>query len=59
MKDWIQDYYDDSLQGYNQLREAIQAVWDAVPEDFLLPQLELMSARRQMVINTNGLHMQF
>jgi DDE superfamily endonuclease len=59
MKDWIQDHYDDNLRGYDQLREAITAAWNAVPESYLLELLESMPARCQAVIDANGMHTRY
>jgi transposase len=56
MKDWIQEHYDDRLRGYDELREAIIAAWNAVPEAYLTQLLEEMPAKGQAVIDANGLH---
>jgi transposase len=45
MKDWIQEQYDDRIRGYDELREAIIAAWNAVPEAYLNQLLEEMPAR--------------
>jgi hypothetical protein len=45
MKDWIQERYSDRLWGYNKLREAIIAAWNAVPEAYLNQLLEEMPAK--------------
>jgi DDE superfamily endonuclease len=54
MKDWIQDRYNNNLTGYNALREAVQAAWEAVPEAYLEYELLEMPNRCQAVINANG-----
>jgi hypothetical protein len=59
MKDWIQDQYDDNLRGSNQLREAINAAWNAVPKSFLSELIESMPARCQAVIDANGSHTRY
>jgi hypothetical protein len=59
MKDWIQEQYDDRLRGYDELREAIIAAWNAVPEAYLNQLLEEMPARSQAVIDANGLHTRY
>ena len=59
MKDWIQEHYDDNLHGYDQLREAVTAAWNAVPEDYLNELLEQMPARCQAVIDANGMHTRY
>jgi transposase len=56
MKDWIQDRYDDTLKGYDALREAIQAAWEAVPESYLQYELSEMPRRCRAVIDANGEH---
>ena len=56
MKDWIQERYSDDLHTYDQLRAAIIAAWDAVPQSYLLELLESMPARCQAVIQANGSH---
>jgi transposase len=52
MKDWIQERYDE-------LREAIIAAWDAVPDAYLNQLLEEMPAKCQAVIDANGLHTRY
>jgi transposase len=59
MKDWIQERYDDRLRGYDELREAIIAAWDAVPDAYLNQLLEEMPAKCQAVIDANGLHTRY
>ncbi len=59
MKDWIQNRYDDTLNGYEALRRAIQEAWEAVPEAYLQELLELMPARCQAVIEAEGRHTQY
>jgi hypothetical protein len=56
MKDWIQEHYDDNLRGYDELRAAIIAAWEAVPPAYLLELLESMPARCQAVIDANSMH---
>jgi transposase len=59
MKDWIQERHDDSLQDYDELREAIVAAWNAVPDAYLNQLLEEMPARCQAVVDANGLHTRY
>jgi DDE superfamily endonuclease len=59
MKDWIQEHYDDNLRGYNELRAAIIAAWEAVPTAYLLELLESMPARCQAVIDANRMHTRY
>jgi hypothetical protein len=59
MKDWIQEQYDDRLRAYDELREAIIAAWNAVPEAYLNQLLKEMPARCQAVIDANGLHTRY
>jgi DDE superfamily endonuclease len=59
MKDWIQDHYDDELRGYDELRTAILAAWEAVPTAYLTELLEGMPARCQAVIDANGEHTRY
>jgi hypothetical protein len=56
MKDWIQDHYDDTLTGWDELREAVQSAWDAVPASYFAEELSKMPARCQAVIDANGIH---
>jgi hypothetical protein len=44
-KDWIQEHYDDNLRGYDELREAVNAAWNAVPMAYLIEPLASMPAR--------------
>ena len=59
MKDWIQERYDDNLRGYDELREAITAAWNAVPVAYLNELLEEMPARCQAVVDANGMHTRY
>jgi DDE superfamily endonuclease len=59
MKDWIQDRYDDELRGYDELRAAIVAAWEAVPAVYLSELLEQMPTCCQAVIDANGEHTRF
>ena len=59
MKDWIQDRWEDELRTYNELRAAIQAVWEAIEESYLEELLSTMQARCQAVIDANGMHTQW
>jgi hypothetical protein len=54
MKDWIQERFDDKLHGYDALRAAIVAAWEAVDERYLTELLESMPQRCQAVIDANG-----
>jgi hypothetical protein len=56
MKDWIQDYYDNELCRYDELRTAKLAAWEAVPTAYLTELLKGMPARCQAVIDANGEH---
>ena len=57
MKNWIDlRYVDLDKLNYNQLREAVRAAWDAVPDGFLDEQMRLMPERCEAVIRANGMH---
>jgi hypothetical protein len=59
MKDWIQDRFDDGLTALNNIRQAVQDVWDAVPEQKLRDLIDSMPARYRAVIETDGRHTQY
>jgi transposase len=54
MKDWIERHYDVERLDLPGLRQAVQAAWDAVPEDFLQSLAHSMPARLQKVIEAEG-----
>ena len=53
MKDWIQDRWDDTLHGYDELRAAVQAAWEAAKESYSEEPLSTMQAQCQVVIDAN------
>jgi transposase len=59
MKDWIQDHYDDTLLRWDELREAVEAAWDALPATYLPEELSKVPARCQAVIDANGMHTRY
>jgi transposase len=60
MKDWIQESYPHDRQlSYDALREIVQALWDAVPTDFLKGLIRSMQARCQAVIEAEGGHTKY
>jgi hypothetical protein len=59
MKDWIQERYEDTLHGYDQLRAAVAEAWAAVPEAYLEELLATMRARCQAVILAHGKHTRY
>lgn len=54
MKSWIERNYDIQSLEIQDLRAAVEAAWDAVPEDFLLTLAHSMVKRLQLVIEKNG-----
>ena len=44
---------------YNQLREAVNTAWEAIPKEFLRERVESMPVRQQAVIDANGLYIPF
>jgi hypothetical protein len=54
MKDWIQNYRGE-ISGYDAIREALNAAWDALPVDFLKELIQQMPAYCQTVIDANGM----
>ena len=56
MKDWLQDNYPDLQCPLPELRNRVQAAWDAVPEDFLLKLVHSMPERINWVHMTGGGH---
>jgi transposase len=59
MKDWIQDRYDDGLTESDDIRQAVQDAWDAVPEQKLRDLVDSMPARCRAVIEADGRHTQY
>jgi transposase len=59
MKDWIQNTYGDDVHGYDAIRRAVTAAWDAVPDELLAELIESMPARCQAVIDANGMHTRY
>jgi transposase len=59
MKDWIQDHFDDTLKGWDEIREAVEAAWEALPPTYLAEELSKMPARCQAVIDANGMHTRY
>jgi transposase len=58
MKDWIQDRYDDTLLRWDELQEAVEAAWDALPATYLAEELSKMP-RCQAVTDANGMHTRY
>jgi transposase len=58
MKDYIAVNYPAKMS-YDQLREAVRAAWDAVPEEFLRECVDTMPIRQQAVIDANGMYIPF
>ena len=58
MKDYIAVNYPAKMP-YNQLREAVNTAWEAIPEEFLRERVESMPVRQQAVIDANGLYIPF
>jgi hypothetical protein len=59
MKDWIQDHFDDTLTSWDELREAMEAAWEALPATYLAEELSKMPARCQAVIDADGMHTRY
>ena len=58
MKDWIDDHYGERL-GYDQLRSAVKAAWEAVPESHLNDLIDQLPARCEAVISADGLQTRY
>lgn len=58
MKDWIQDNRGE-ISGYDAIREALNAAWNALPAEFLQGLIEEMPQRCQAVIDANGMHTKY
>jgi transposase len=58
MKDTLQAQYPDKMT-YDQLRAAVKAVWDAIPDDDVRALIRTMRQRCEAVIVANGLHTRF
>lgn len=54
MKSWLTQNYDITRLSLAQLREAVAAAWEAVPEDFLASLALSMPRRLQQVIDRQG-----
>lgn len=54
MKDWIENHYDLQSLNVQQLREAIEAAWEAVPASFLLELAHSMPRRLRKCIELKG-----
>jgi crotonobetainyl-CoA:carnitine CoA-transferase CaiB-like acyl-CoA transferase len=59
MKDWMKDRFDDTLISWDELREAVEAAWEALPATYLAEELSKMPARCQAVIDANGMHTRY
>jgi DDE superfamily endonuclease len=59
MKDWIQDHFDDTLISWDELREAVEAAWEALPATYLAEELSKMPARCQAVIDADRMHTRY
>jgi DDE superfamily endonuclease/Transposase len=59
MKEWIQNQYDDELIHLDDIRQAVQDAWDAVPEQKLRDLVDSMPARCRAVIEADGRHTQY
>jgi transposase len=55
----VWNWMKDELRGYDELRTAILAAWEAVPTAYLTELLEGMPARCQAVIDANGEHTRY
>ncbi len=44
---------------YDQLREAVNTAWEAIPEEFLRECVDTMPVRQQAVIDANGMFFPF
>jgi hypothetical protein len=54
MKDWVEHEYDIQTLKQPELRAAIGAAWEAIPEDFFLDLSHSMIERLTKVIAANG-----
>jgi hypothetical protein len=54
MKGWIEDHYDIETLNLPQLRQAVQAVWEAIPLDFLRRLAHSMPRRLRQCIENGG-----
>ena len=54
MKDWVEREYDIQTLNQVELRAAIEAAWEAIPEDSLLKLSHSMIERLTKVIAANG-----
>ena len=58
MKDYIMNNYEEKLT-YDQLRRAVNAAWEAVPELWLEELIDEMGERCQAVIDADGKYTRF
>ena len=58
MKDYIAHNYPAKMP-YNRLREAVNAAWEAIPDEFLRERVDSMPVRQQAVIDANGKYIPF
>ena len=59
MKDYIKEKYGDVQLLYNQLRTAVQEVWDAISEENLNELIDSIRQRCQDVIDAQGGHIKW
>lgn len=60
MKDWVQNQFpDDKDLSYDQLRQAVRASWDVIPEEYFEELIQSMQAHCQAVIAVDGGHIPY